>query len=69
MGMHIRWEVLVFDMGDSGRCTWRFNACFDARRRAEYEMQWYTERGYMVELRVRTTRFQRPEHRTTGGKP
>ncbi len=58
----VRWEVWVSD----DRVTWRFNSCFDDMSRADIEAEWYHHYGYHVEIRGRTTRFQRPEHITTG---
>lgn len=48
---------------------WRFNACFDERDKAEVEVKWYLEHGYVVDLRMRTTWYQRQEHVTTGEDP
>lgn len=57
----VRWEVWIFDG------SWRFNACFDAREKAEKEERWYKWVGYSrTEIRCRTTRYQRREHITTG---
>lgn len=57
----IRWEVWIHDVDG-----WRFNACFDAKKRADEEARWYSRHGVAVEVRARTTRFQRREHITTG---
>lgn len=62
---HVRWEVWVSDVVFLQKPRdWRFNACFDRFLQACEEKAWYLERGYAVELRVRTTRYQRNEHVT-----
>ena len=64
---HLRWEVWVSDPGGWYDPTdWRFNACFDTRLEAEAEESWYKEKGYSTQVRIRTTRYQRPKHITTG---
>lgn len=70
MATHVRWEVWVSDqilLPQSG--DWRFNACFERLAQANTEAAWYTKRGYATDVRVRTTRFQRREHITTGADP
>ena len=64
----VRWEIWVTDECDSdGKpINWRFNACFDDKARAATELEWYDKRGYLWDLRCRTTRYQRNEHITTG---
>lgn len=60
---HIRHEVWVSQAGE----PWRFNCCFDEKAKAEQEAAWYRQLpDYRVELRIRTTRYQRSEHRTYG---
>lgn len=58
----IRWEIWIRDTTH----PWRFNACFETRDKAEQEATWYKTWGYETDVRIRTTRYQRPEHRTTG---
>ncbi len=66
--VHLRYEVWVTDIiNEAGLCVdWRFNACFDERSDAEKERDWYHRQGYAVDIRMRTTRYQRPEHMTHG---
>jgi len=62
--VHLRHEVWVSANGE----PWRFNCCFDTLEQAGDEADWYRKQpGYRVELRLRTTRYQRPQHRTAGG--
>lgn len=64
---HVRWEVWVSDQIFLPKpMDWRFNACFDRFRQADDEKAWYLERGYAVEVRCRTTRYQKNEHVTVG---
>lgn len=68
---HIRWEVWISDEGNDTWYTpqngWRFNACFDSRQQAEAEASWYHRHGYvLIDIRVRTTRYQKNEHVTSG---
>lgn len=59
-----RWEVWVSDDCE----TWRFNACFEHKYKADAEAEWYFAHGYdFVDVRARTTRYQQNRHRTTGG--
>lgn len=64
---HVRWEVWISNqfLAPIPEASWRFNACFDGKLRAEAEAQWYITRGYATDIRVRTSRFQRNEHITT----
>lgn len=67
----IRWEVWLGEWTgldpEFPELRWRFNACFDARAKAEAECAWYQAQGYShVDIRCRTTRYQRPHHITTG---
>jgi hypothetical protein len=70
LNTHLRWEVwigewLVFP--ELPELRWRFNACFDERRKAESEGAWYRRHGYShVDIRCRTTRYQAHRHITTG---
>ena len=69
MSIHIRWEVWVDDAWSKWpyQNGFRFNSCFDKRHQAEEECAWYERHGYQVtDIRMRTTRFQRREHVTTG---
>ena len=68
---HIRWEVWVGEWTgldpEFPDLRWRFNACFDDRKTAEDEGDWYRGNGYAhVDIRCRTTRFQARRHVTTG---
>jgi len=67
----IRYEVWIGEWNDRENeplIDWRFNACFDDRARALKEIEWYTKHKYVTDLRMRTTRYQRHEHMTTGKK-
>jgi hypothetical protein len=69
----VRWEVWISDntwcddvVIATASTEWRFNACFDRLYQAENERKWYTDRGYDVDIRARTTRYQRRAHMSFG---
>lgn len=71
METSVRWEVWVTEdkwseSWGTGEVYWRFNACFNSKERADGESQWYIDKGYNTDVRVRTTRFQNRKHFTTG---
>lgn len=61
----LRHEVWINETGNPDD-RWRFNACFDDYSKALVESAWYRLRGYRVELRMRTKRYQESRHITTG---
>ena len=71
MAVHLRFEVWISDTASSHpyQNGWRFNGCFDGKSAAEKEAFWYAQHGYtLIDIRMRTSRFQRREHMTTGEK-